>query len=78
MKPNTDMDSILITGSPKFVGESSDTHFRGSIFRGVSRNGRSWQVLVMVESEKLYLCTTENPHLAALIYDLVTIQSKGL
>lgn len=32
----------------------------------------------MIETEKIYLCTTENPHLAALIYDIVIIQCKGL
>jgi hypothetical protein len=32
----------------------------------------------MIHSEKIYLCTTNNPHQAAILYDYVTIQAKGL
>lgn len=71
------MDSIVLKGSPKVNHGKSSEQYRGSIFRGVSRNGRSWQVLIMIETEKIYLCTTENPHLAALLYDIVIIQCKG-
>lgn len=32
----------------------------------------------MIDSEKIYLCTTDNPHQAAQLYDAVIIQAKGL
>lgn len=32
----------------------------------------------MIDSEKIYLCTTDNPHQAAILYDYVIIQAKGL
>jgi Holliday junction resolvase len=53
-------------------------HFRGSPFMGVSKNGKSWQILVMVESEKIYLCSSKNLYEAATLYDLTIIQVKGM
>ena len=32
----------------------------------------------MIDSEKIYLCTTHDPHIAALLYDITVIQAKGL
>ena len=32
----------------------------------------------MIDSEKIYLCTTDDPYQAALLYDIVIIQAKGL
>jgi hypothetical protein len=32
----------------------------------------------MIDSEKIYLCTTNDPHIAALLYDITVIQAKGL
>lgn len=52
--------------------------YRGSNYRGVSRNGKAWQVLIMLDSQKIYLCNTDDPVLAAQLYDLVVIQMKGL
>ena len=39
-----------------FKGENVD-NFRGSKFRGISKNGNSWQILVMVNRKKKYLGT---------------------
>lgn len=32
----------------------------------------------MIDSEKIYLCTSDDPYQAALLYDIVIIQAKGL
>lgn len=32
----------------------------------------------MIDSEKIYLCTTDDPRQAAQLYDYVIIQAKGL
>jgi len=32
----------------------------------------------MIDNEKIYLCTNDDPHQAAVLYDFVIIQAKGL
>ena len=32
----------------------------------------------MIDCESIYLCTTKDPQLAALLYDIVILQAKGL
>ena len=61
------------------VGQDLLTYYRGTEFRGVSRNGRnSWQIQLMINRQQFYLATVDNIILAALIYDITSIQSKGL
>ncbi|TNV83287.1 hypothetical protein FGO68_gene1185 [Halteria grandinella] len=58
---------------------SSQQQFRGSNYRGISKNGgSSWQVLVMVNKQKKYLGSMQNPEHAARLYDRVVIQQQGL
>lgn len=47
---------------------------RGSKFRGVSRNGNQWQVLIMVKKRKRYVGSYSNEIEAARNYDKVAIQ----
>jgi len=49
-------------------------NFRGSRFRGISKNGNSWQILVMVNRKKKYLGTLPSEEAAAKFYDKVAIQ----
>ena len=52
--------------------------YRGTNFRGVSKNGRcNWQILTMIDGEKVYVGTVDNIYKAAIIYDIVSIQTKG-
>ncbi|TNV83479.1 hypothetical protein FGO68_gene3610 [Halteria grandinella] len=61
------------------IQNSSQQVFRGSQFRGISKNGgSSWQVLVMVNREKKYLGSMPNEEGAARLYDRVVIQQQGL
>lgn len=50
---------------------------RGSKFRGVSRNGNQWQVLIMVHKKKRYVGSYSNEEDAARHYDKVAIQFHG-
>lgn len=73
-----DMENMVLMSARKVNHGKFSDRYRGSLYRGVSRNGRTWQVLIMIDNEKIYLCSIENPHQAALLYDYVIIQAKGL
>ncbi|CDW87865.1 ant-like protein [Stylonychia lemnae] len=67
-------NQILVKSKPKFEPNSvySDARKqsnRGSQFRGVSRNGKKWQVMIMGKSKKQYIGAIEDESEAALIYD---------
>ena len=51
---------------------------RGSRFRGVSKNGSQWQVLIMVKKKKRYLGSFYNEEEAAKAYDKVALQHHGI
>ena len=53
------------------------SNFRGSKYRGISKNGNSWQILLMVNRKKKYLGTLQSEELAAKFYDKVAIQYQG-
>ena len=50
---------------------------RGSKFRGVSRNGNQWQVLIMVNKKKRYVGSYSKEDDAARAYDKVALQNHG-
>lgn len=72
------MTEPVVFPSSKIRYRMDHSKYRGSSFRGVSKNGKAWQVLIMLESQKVYLCNTEEPILAAKLYDLTVLQTKGL
>ena len=43
--------------------------YRGSKYRGVSRNGKTWQVLIMVNRNKNYIGNFKSEDEAAKVYD---------
>jgi len=51
---------------------------RGSIYRGVSRNGNQWQVLIMVNKKKRYVGSYDTEEQASRTYDKVCIQNHGI
>ena len=50
---------------------------RGSKFRGVSRNGNQWQVIIMVNKKKRYVGSYSKEEEAAKAYDKVALQNHG-
>ena len=51
---------------------------RSSKYRGVSKNGNNWQVLMMINYKKYYLGSYPSEELAARIYDIQAIKSWGI
>ena len=51
---------------------------RGSIYRGVSKNGNQWQVLMKENKNKIYKGSYPSEELAARIYDVLAFKNKGL
>lgn len=49
---------------------------RRSGYRGVSRNGASWQVLMMINNVKTYIGCYDTEEEGALVYDIVSILFK--
>ncbi len=51
---------------------------RSSKYRGVSKNGNKWQVLIMINGKMCYLGNYSSEDLAARIYDIQAIKSRGI
>jgi len=53
------------------------TRKRCSKYRGVSKNGNGWQVLMMHKNDKSYIGTYNSEELAGRIYDIASIKRIG-
>ena len=62
---------ILEKNNIKYKGQ------RGSKYRGVSKNGNQWQVLIMINKKKRYIGNYKTEEEAASSYDIVAIQNHG-
>ena len=69
-----DNDSIILKASPKKHSSNSKL----SNFRGVSNNGRKWQVMIMGFAKKIYFGGISNEHEASIKYDKYAILMHGL
>lgn len=73
-----DQNKIVIRTTRKRAKGADGENFRGSKFRGVSKNGSQWQVLIMVNKKKRYIGTISTEIEAARLYDKVAIQNHGV
>lgn len=64
-------DKLLESKSSK---KKQKTYHRGSKYRGVSRNGGKWQVLIMINRQKTYVGNYDTEEEAARAYDEVAIK----
>ena len=72
-----DDDAVLISGKKKAQYYKHDRKTkRRSGYRGVSRNGASWQVLMMINNVKTYVGCYDSEEEGALVYDIVSILFK--
>ena len=72
-----DDDWIFIAGKKKANYYKHDRRTkRRSGYRGVSRNGASWQVLMMINNVKTYIGWYKTEEEGALVYDIVSILFK--
>lgn len=70
------MDSVLIRGKTKPFALQTRSK-RGSRFRGVSKNGGKWQVMVVRGEIKKYVGAIDNEEVAACIYDKHALMVQG-
>ena len=57
-----------------FIGRNK----RSSRYRGVSKNGNQWQVLMMINKNKSYIGSYPSEELAARIYDILALKNRGI
>lgn len=67
-------DDIILQRSPKPISKNSKL----SHFRGVSHNGRKWQVMIMGFAKKIYFGGISNEDEASHKYDKYAILMHGL
>lgn len=69
----------IIDAKPKRPHHNFGTNeFRGSKYRGVSRNKNKWQMMIMINQKKVYVGAIGNEHDAAKYYDSIAIICQGL
>ena len=55
------------------------SRLEGPFYRGVARNGNTgWQIMCMIRNKQYFIGTVDNVSMAALIYDMIQLQSNGL
>lgn len=69
-----DTEDVILKGCPRIHNQTK----RGSIYRGVSKNGKKWQVMVMGNNCKYFSGSIMSERLAARIYDRFALQHFGL
>ena len=74
---NSQYPSNLLNEFKTSIINLNDRGQRGSKYRGVSKNGNQWQVLIMINKKKRYIGNYKNEEEAASSYDIVAIQNHG-
>jgi hypothetical protein len=72
-------DQVIIDAKPKRPHQNMGADmFRGSKFRGVSRNKNKWQMMIMINQKKVYVGAIATENDAARYYDSIAIVCQGL
>lgn len=74
----SDDNEVLITAKPKNRSYKIRKSNRYSRFRGVSLNGKKWQVMIMGPAKKKYFGAIASERDAAVLYDKLSILTNGL
>ena len=72
------MNKILIKPKVKNNDVVVEKKKRSSLYRGVSKNGNSWQVIISSKYSKGYIGVFKTQEIAARIYDFISIKNKGI
>ena len=73
-----DESQVLISSKPKNKSTKIRKSNRHSKFRGVSLNGKKWQVMIMGPTRKKYFGGIATEREAATFYDKLSILTNGL
>jgi hypothetical protein len=73
-----DDTQILLTSKPKNKSQKIRKSNRHSRYRGVSLNGKKWQVMIMGPIHKKYFGGIGTEREAAIFYDKLSIMTNGL
>jgi hypothetical protein len=63
---------------PRKNHKESNTNFRGSKYRGPSKNRKKWQVMKMISKETVRIGAIKTEQEAARIYDFLAFLTEGL
>lgn len=73
------MEDFILEEKPKRLhAKVGGSNFRGSQYRGVSKNKFKWQMMIMINQKKVYLGAIKTETIAARFYDYIAIISQGL
>jgi hypothetical protein len=79
IRSEKDMSKTIIDAKPKRPHHNMGANmFRGSRYRGVSKNKNKWQMMIMINQKKVYIGAIQNEFDAARYYDHIAIISQGL
>jgi hypothetical protein len=73
-----DDTQILLSSKPKNKSQKIRKSNRHSRYRGVSLNGKKWQVMIMGPIHKKYFGGISTEREAAIFYDKLSIMTNGL
>lgn len=78
-KYQKDLNKVIVEANrPKKNHNNAKNNFRGSKFRGPSKNRNKWQVMKMINKETIRIGAIKTELEAARIYDFLAILTEGL
>mgnify|MGYP000501216198 CR=1 FL=1 len=78
-KYHKDKSKVIIEANlPKKTNDTNKNNFRGSKYRGPSKNRKKWQVMKMINKETVRIGAIKTELEAARIYDFLAILTEGL